>query len=157
MFRVIHDPFDWAGAGPTRPAMTLDNLKSLEPVTLRSVYETPDMQDLWNTIGYLNSKGVTADQIIINFQGWTAQWMGGSDGSGAASFINDDAQTNQDAATMIASLVYYGRHRRDVSGANQNLAFTYIAPFNEPDYNGIQGPEIYPIQMNTLYEKSTPP
>jgi len=72
------------------------------------------------------------------------------------SFITDDAQTNQDLATMIASLVYYGHHRRDVSGTNQNLEFTYIAPFNEPDYDGIEGPAMSASQMNTSSSISSP-
>src|SRR5574341_1025448 len=140
IFRVVHDRMEWAGSGSTRPAATLTNLQNLDPTTLISVYEVPDMQDLWDTIGYLNSRGVTADQIMLNFQGWTAPWMGGGGTYGIPSFITDDAQTHQDLATMIASLVYYGHHRRDVSGTNQNLQFTYMAPFNEPDYDGIEGP-----------------
>ena len=104
-------------------------------------------------LDYLNSKGVSADQIMVNFQGWTAPWMGGSGSVGVPSHITNDAQTNQDVATMIASLVYYGHHRRDVSGANQNLGFSYIAPFNEPDYDGLQGPFFYySSQLNTIYE-----
>ena len=113
IFRVIHDRMEWAGTGSTRPAAILTNLQNLDPTTLQSVYEVPDMQDLWNTIAYLNSKGVTADQIMVNFMGWTAPWMGGSGAYGSVSHITNNAQTNQDIATMIASLVYYGHHRRD--------------------------------------------
>ena len=153
IFRVVHDTMEWAGTGNIRPAATLTNLRNLDPDTLFSVYEVPSMQDLWDTIGYLNSKGVPGDQIMVNFMGWTAPWMGGSGQYNIPSFITNDAQTNQDIATMIASLVYYGHHRRDISGSNQNLAFSYIAPFNEPDYNGLEGPEFYlPSQMNTIYE-----
>ena len=77
---------------------------------------------------------------MVNFMGWTAPWMGGSGCYGIPSHITNDAQTNQDIATMIASLVYYGHHRRDVSGANHNLEFSYIAPFNEIDFDGLEGP-----------------
>jgi hypothetical protein len=152
IFRVIHDRMEWAGSGENRPGGTLSNLLNLDPATLQSVYEVPDMQDLWNTIGYLNSKGINSDQIMVNFMGWTAPWMGGSGTYGVASSINDDPQTNQDIATMIASLVYYGHHRRDISGFNKNLSFSYIAPFNESDLNGLEGPLISPSQMNTIYE-----
>ena len=151
IFRVIHDRMEWAGASSTRPAATLTGLQNLDPTTLRTVYEVPDMQDLWNTIGYLNSKGVTGDQIMINFMGWTAVWMGGSGAYGVASTITNNAQTNQDAATMIASLVYYGHHRRDISGANANLNFSYIGPFNEIDLNGLEGPQLSASQLNTIY------
>jgi hypothetical protein len=152
IFRVVHDRMEWAGTGSTRPAATLTNLYNLDPATLVSIYEVPDMQDVWETIEYLNSKGVPADQIIVNFQGWTAPWMGGSGTYGVASFITNDPVIHQDVATMIASMVYYGHHRRDVSGTNQNLAFGYIAPFNEIDYDGIEGPEMDPTQLNTIFE-----
>jgi O-glycosyl hydrolase len=151
-FRVIHDRMEWAGIGSIRPSTTLTNLQNLDPATLQSVYEVSDMQDLWNTIAYMNDKGVTGDQIMINFMGWTAPWMGGSGDYGTASYITNNAQTNQDIATMIASLVYYGHHRRDISGSNQNLSFGYVSPFNEPDLNGLEGPLISPAQMNTIYE-----
>jgi O-glycosyl hydrolase len=151
IFRVIHDRMVWAGNGSTRPATLLSNLQKLDPATLVSVYEVPDMQDLWNTIGYLNNKGATSNQIMVNFMGWTAPWMGGSGTYGVPSSITNNTQTNQDIATMIASLVYYGHHRRDLTGANQNLSFTYIAPFNESDLNGLEGPLISPSQMNTIY------
>jgi O-glycosyl hydrolase len=152
IFRVIHDRMVWAGTGNIRPAATLAKLQELDPVTLQMVYEVPDMQDLWNTIEYLNGKGVTGNQIIVNFMGWTAPWMGGSGSYGSPSSITDNTQTNQDIATMIATFVYYGHHRRDLSGANQNLSFNYIAPFNEPDLNGLEGPSISPSQLNKIYE-----
>lgn len=152
MFRVVHDRMDWAGTGDIRPAATLSNLQNLDQATLISIYEAPDMQDLWDTIAYLNSKGIAGEQIIVNFMGWTAEWMGGH-GYNMASFIYDNDQTNQDIATMIASLVYYGHHRRDVSGTNQNLEFRFIAPFNEIDYNGIEGPLMDEFQMNRIYER----
>lgn len=154
LFRIIHDRMEWAGTGSTRSAVIFTKLQNLDPATLIAIYEVPDMQDLWNTIGYLNSKGVVGNQIIVNFMGWTAPWMGGSGTYGSASSIKNDAQTNQDIATMFASLVYYGHHRRDLSGVNQNLGFSYIAPFNETDWNGLEGPLISPSQMNTIYEKT---
>jgi hypothetical protein len=153
IFRVIHDRMVWAGTGTTRPAATLTGLQNLNPTTLMSVYEVPDMQDLWNTITYMNSKGIAADQILVNFMGWTALWMGGSEQGygGNPSFINNTSQTNQDIAIMIASLVYYGHHRRDISGSNQNVSFGYIDPFNEPDVNGFEGPIVSASQMNTIF------
>jgi hypothetical protein len=151
MFRVVHDRMEWAGIGSTRPAATLTGLQNLDPATLQAVYETPDMQDLWDTVAYLNSKGVKGDQVLVNFMGWTAPWMGGSGAYGTASSITNNAQTNQDIATMLASLVYYGHHRRDISGQNQNLDFSYVAPFNEIDLNGLEGPLVSASQLNIIY------
>jgi len=150
-FRVIHDTMEWAGGGATRPAATLAGLQSLDPATLKSVYETPAMQALWSTIGHLNSRGVAGEQLMVNFMGWTAPWMGGSGAYGTASKITNNTQTNQDIATMLASLVYYGHHRKDVSGQHQNLSFSTLAPFNEIDHNGLEGPQISPAQLNTIY------
>ena len=151
IFRVVHDRMTWAGTGSTRPAATLTGLASRDPSTLIQRYETSDMQDLWSTIAYLNGKGVTGDQIIVNFMGWTAAWMGGSDGYGTPSAITNNAQTNQDAATMLASLVYYGHHRGDINASFSNLSFGYLGPFNECDWNGLEGPTITTSQLNTIY------
>jgi len=58
-------------------------------------------------IAYLNAKGVHGDHILLNFQGWTAAWIGGSGGQGSPSYISPGHE--QDFATMIASLMYYGK------------------------------------------------
>ena len=138
LFRVIRDPIDWLSSESLIP-----DLHALTPSTLQQVYETTKMQDIWNTIGYLNQKGIGGRQIILNFMGWTPTWVGGSGTYGVASYIT--AGKEQDFATMVASLVYYGKK---VKG----LDFTYLAPVNEEDLNGscLEGPCIAPVQYTTI-------
>jgi fibronectin type 3 domain-containing protein len=84
------------------------------------VYETAKFTDLWNTIGYLSSKHVT---VSLNVMGPLSAWMGGS-----------ALSTSQEAewVEMMASLVYYAR-------VVKHLDLTLFEPFNEPDWNGIEG------------------
>jgi hypothetical protein len=82
LFRVVRDPMTWVSSESLIPA-----LHALDPTTLQQVYETLPMQDLWSTIGYLNSKGIVGSQIILNFMGWTPAWLGGSGGYGVPSYI----------------------------------------------------------------------
>jgi hypothetical protein len=134
IFRVVHDRICWVSCSSlTRPSATLAALKNLDSATLQAVYETNDMQDFWNTIAYLNSKGVRGEQIIINFMGWTPVWMGGSGRYGVVSAIQN--RYNDDFGIMIASLVYYARTVRQ-------LDFSLVAPMNEPDWNGLEGPQV---------------
>ena len=125
-FRVIRDPMSWVSSESLIPA-----LHKLDLPTLQSVYETPAMQDLWNTIGYLNKKGIVGKQVILNFMGWTPTWLGGSGAYGQPSHIT--AGKEPSFATMVASLVYYGR---TVKGLN----FTYLSPLNEEDWDCKEGP-----------------
>jgi hypothetical protein len=104
-FRVIRDPMTWVSSESLIPALHTLNL-----TTLQSVYETPAMEDLWNTISYLNQKGIVGKQIILNFMGWTPSWIGGSGAYGQPSQITPGKEPS--FATMVASLVYYGRVER---------------------------------------------
>jgi O-glycosyl hydrolase len=131
-FRVIRDPMTWVSSELLIPA-----LHRLDPPALYSVYEVPAMQDIWKTIGYLNQKGILGTQIILNFMGWTPPWLGGSGAYGSPSSIT--AGKEQAFATMVASLVYYGRV---VKGLN----FTYLSPLNEEDWNCKEGPCASPSQ-----------
>ncbi len=138
LFRVIRDPIDWVSSESQIPA-----LHALTPSTLQEVYETAKMRDIWNTIGYLNKKGIGGRQIILNFMGWTPGWIGGSGSYGAASYIT--AGKEQEFATMIASLIYYGKKMK-------GLDFTYLSPVNEQDLVGscLEGPCIAPAQYTTI-------
>ncbi len=63
-FRVIRDPMTWVSSESLIPALHTLNL-----TTLQSVYETPAMQDLWNTIAYLNQKGISWQADHPEFHG----------------------------------------------------------------------------------------
>jgi hypothetical protein len=89
------------------------------------------MQDIWKTVGYLNQKGILSKQIILNFVGWTPTWLGGSGSYGQPSHITVGKE--QSFATMVASLVYYGR-------LIKALNFPYLSPLNEQDWDCKEGP-----------------
>jgi len=136
LIRVIRDPMDWVTSESLIPA-----LHSLDPATLQQVYETPQMQDIWNTIDALNLIGVRGNQIILNFMGWTPPWLGGSGVFGVSSHITVGKE--QQFATMIASLVYYGRKVR-------NLDFLLLTPLNESDHDCREGPCVGASQYVTI-------
>ena len=136
LFRVIHDRMDWAAQNQI-PA-----LHKLDSTTLATIYETAQWTDVWNTIAYLNSKGISGNQIVLNFMGWTPTWMGGGGQYNVPSYIN--SSNNSDMATMIASAVYYGRQ---VKG----LSFNLLAPFNELDWNCLEGPCLSTTQAPAIY------
>jgi O-glycosyl hydrolase len=136
LWRVIRDPIDWVKSESLIPL-----LHRMDRATLQEVYEDPKMQDIWKTIAYLNEKGVTGNQIILNFMGWTPRWLGGSGRYNAESHVT--AGKEHDLATMIASLVYYGRKVK-------NLNFTLVAPLNEMDWNCLEGPCVSPEQYAAI-------
>jgi O-glycosyl hydrolase len=136
LFRVIRDPMTWVSS-----ESQIAPLHNLDMAVLQQVYETPAMQDIWNTIGYLNQKGIVGTQIMLNFMGWTPAWLGGSGRFGASSHITSGQE--QAFATMVASLVYYGRV---VKGLN----FQYVSPLNEQDWNCLEGPCVGTSQYRTI-------
>jgi O-glycosyl hydrolase len=135
MFRVLRDPMDWVAS-----ESDIAPLRALDAATLTRIYEAPQMQDIWNTIGYLNQKGLRGNQITLNFCGWTPTWLGGSGAYGSVSTIT--AGKEPEFATMVASLVFYARRVKD-------LDFTLLAPMNEPDWDGKEGPQLSPTQYVT--------
>jgi O-glycosyl hydrolase len=138
LLRVIRDPMDWVSSESDIPA-----LHAKDAATLARIYEAPRMQDIWSTIAYLNGKGLGGGKIVLNFMGWTPVWLGGSGAFGSASYIT--AGKEGSFATMVASLVYYAR---TVKG----LDFTNLAPMNEPDLDGKEGPLVSPTQYATVLE-----
>jgi len=95
-----------------------------------SVFSNSRFQGVWNTLRYLNKKGIT-DGLMISFMGappasapMTApdphkSWMGGTD--------NTIAPNKEDElAESIAALLFYMRHTAKVQ-------FTLVSPMNETD------------------------
>ena len=138
-WKIYINESDWvAPETGTRPAATLTALANADATTLNTIYNSgtnlpggAPIDDIFSIIGYLNSKGVPGSQISVNFQGWTAPWIGGHGGSESGgyttqSYISPEPQADLDFATMVASLVYYGK-------AVKGLSFDWVAPDNEPD------------------------
>ncbi len=136
VLRVVRDPMNWVAS-----ESDIAKLHALDPATLTRIYEAPKMQDIWNTIGYLNQKGLGGSQLILNFMGWTPTWLGGSGAYGSPSYIT--AGKEPAFATMVASAVYYGRK---VKG----LDFGLLAPMNEEDWDAKEGPQVPVAQYVTV-------
>ena len=136
VLRVVRDPMNWVAS-----ESDIAKLHALDPATLTRIYEAPKMQDIWNTIGYLNQKGLGGNQLILNFMGWTPPWLGGSGAYGSPSYIT--AGKEPAFATMVASLVYYARR---VKG----LDFGLLAPMNEEDWDAKEGPQVPYAQYVTV-------
>lgn len=132
LFRVVRDRMDWVPSAADVPL-----LHARDAATLTRIYEAPAMAAIWGTIGHLNSRGVRGRQLCLNFMGWTPTWLGGSGRYGVASKVTSGFE--DELATMIASLVYYGRRVK-------NLDFTCLSPLNEPDLNGLEGPLVNAAQ-----------
>lgn len=136
LFRVVRDRMDWVPSAADIPL-----LHARDAATLARIYEAPLMKDIWGTIAHLNTRGIGGRSICLNFMGWTAPWMGGSGRYNVASSVN--AGMEDELATMIASLVYYGR-------VVKGLDFTLVSPLNEPDLNGLEGPLVDATQYATI-------
>jgi hypothetical protein len=101
----------------------------------RKIYETPKMQDLWNTISYIES--APNQTVSLSVMGGVSDWMGGSQ-------VLPDKEDYW--VRMIASLLDYGRNEK-------HLRLTLISPLNEADWDGIEGPKVGAVQMTDLLHK----
>ncbi|HEY5183834.1 MAG TPA: hypothetical protein VIM19_02770, partial [Actinomycetes bacterium] len=122
VFRVIIEKADWESTNDDADP------NHFNWAYYDQVYQTSKFTDLWNTIAYLNAKHVT---VSLSVMGALPAWMGGS-----------SLAPSQEAewVEMMASLVYYGR-------LVKHLDFTLFEPFNEPDWNGIEGAQVSADQV----------
>lgn len=111
MFRVVVDDQDWEAVNDNADPNTFDW------TYYNTIYSNAKFNELWNTIAYLNSKGITSN-VIICPMGKGADWMGGFS-------INNSANVEDEYAEMIVSMAYYARN-------TMGLQFT-LEPNNEPD------------------------
>ncbi len=128
-WRVIIDRADWEA--------TNDNAdpSSFNWDAYRGIYERGKMADLWDTIAAIESK--PGQVVMINAMGAVPDWMGGS---------RIDADTEDEWVETFASLVYYGRVYR-------HLRIDLLGPMNEPDWNGVEGPQVGAQQYVRLLHK----
>jgi O-glycosyl hydrolase len=113
IFRVLHDSVNWETSNDdTNPlVMNWDYYNSL--------YSNPDWERMWDTIAYLNQKGIT-NGITVNFMGLPPARLVTS----PPSFLLPGLEPEW--AEMIASAVVYARNTR-------HLQFSLLEPDNEPD------------------------
>jgi len=95
------------------------------------VFTTAKYQSVWNTLRYLNQKGIQ-DRLVISFMGTPPSWMGPNY---AISTTMED-----EFVETIAALLYYARHKAGIQ-------FTLVSPMNETEqvrtgwYEGPNMPE----------------
>jgi len=124
IFRAVIEEMDWE-------AVNDDNdPNNFNWIYYNSVFSNERFQGVWNTLRYLNQKGITND-LIIGFMGSPPaaapmeapdprkSWMGGTNYS-----INDTME--DELVESIAALLYYARHTAKVQ-------FTLVSPMNEAD------------------------
>ena len=81
-----------------------------------AIYSSTEFQKLWGLLRYLNQRGLT-NSVMLNFQGRAPSWM--------APYCLSPGMEDE-WAEMITSLVLFAR-------TNQHVAFSLLAPNNEPD------------------------
>jgi hypothetical protein len=130
LYRVVYDMTDWEA--------TNDNIDPLTPdwTYYNALYSNGSFQELWGTLHYLNQKGVTGG-ITLSFMGRVPTWMGGS-------LINTTAE--DEFVEMVSTLVYYARN-------TEHIQFSILDPINEPDWDGIEGPQVGAAQYTRLLHK----
>jgi hypothetical protein len=127
-WRVIIEKSDWESAQVGAPDTT-------DWSYYNSVLTSPKLEDLWNTIAYIESK--PGQTVSLSLMGGVPAWMGGT-------HILPEKEDYW--VRMVASLVAYAREKR---GLKLNL----LSPLNEPDLNGIEGPKVDPDQAVRLLDK----
>jgi O-glycosyl hydrolase len=81
------------------------------------VFSNSKFQSVWNTLRYLNQKGIK-DRLVISFMGTPPSWMGPN--YGISSSMEDEF------VETIAALLYYARHKAGIQ-------FTLVSPMNETE------------------------
>ena len=130
LWRVIIDNADWEATNDDPDPATFNW------TYYNGVYTSGKFEALWSTLAHLNQKGISSG-IILNFMGPVPAWMGGS---------RINSASEDEWVEMIVSLVYYARVTR-------GLKFGMLAPMNEPDHDGIEGPQVSAGQYVRLLRK----
>ena len=124
IFRVVIEEIDWEEVNDDNDP---DNFNW---TYYNSIFSSARFQGVWETLRYLNKRGIT-DGLVISFMGappasapLTApdpqkSWMGGTDHTIAISMEDELAES-------IAALLYYMRF-------TASIQFTFVSPMNETD------------------------
>ena len=129
-WRVVFDMEDWEDPNDNGDPGNSDSSY------YNALYSTPKFQDLWHTLQYLNQRGITTG-IAISFMGRVPPWMGGSQITVA---LEDEW------VEMMATVFSYARNTAAVQ-------FDLVDPINEPDWDGIEGPQVDQAQYTRLLQK----
>ncbi|MEP6952261.1 MAG: hypothetical protein ABI863_23420 [Ginsengibacter sp.] len=128
-FRLMYDDCDWEFVNDN------NDPDSYNWSYYDSVYSLPRFTCVWNTVEYLNSKGIT--DITLSPDGAAPGWMGGT---------KLHAGSEKEYAEMMASMVYYGIKRRTPA-----IHFSMLSPINETTCGGDEGTVMTPDQLGTVF------
>jgi O-glycosyl hydrolase len=124
IFRAVIEEIDWEEVNDNNDPDTFNW------TYYNRVFSNARFQGVWNTLRYLNQKGIT-DGLIISFMGAPPaaaplaaknpkrSWMGGTDYTISPAMEDEFVES-------IAALLYYARHTAKVQ-------FTLVSPMNETD------------------------
>lgn len=124
IFRVVIEEIDWEELNDDNDP---DNFNW---TYYNSIFSGARFQGVWETLRYLNKRGIT-DGLVISFMGappaseplaapvLQKSWMGGTDHTIAISMEDELAES-------IAALLYYMRF-------TAGIQFTFVSPMNETD------------------------
>jgi O-glycosyl hydrolase len=128
-FRLMYDDCDWETVNDN------DDPNTYNWAYYDSVYSAPRFTCVWNTVEYLNTKGIT--DITLSPDGATPGWMG-------ATKLKNGFEAEY--AETISSMVYYGLRRRRPA-----IQFIMISPINETTCGGDEGVLTTPEQYGVIY------
>lgn len=128
-FRLMYDDCDWE--------FTNDNNdpKVYNWTYYDSVYSLPRFTGVWNTIEYLNRRGIT--DITLSPDGAAPGWMGGT---------KLKMGSEAEYAEMMSSMVNYGLRRRKPA-----IHFIMLSPINETTCGGDEGTLMTPAQLGSVF------
>jgi O-glycosyl hydrolase len=124
IFRAVIEEMDWEAVNDNNDP---DNFNW---AYYNSIFTNARFQGVWNTLRYLNKKGIT-DGLVISFMGGPPasppmskpdlkkSWMGGIDYTIATNMEDEFVES-------IAALLYYMRH-------TAGIQFKLVSPMNETD------------------------
>src|SRR5580765_8580139 len=99
MYRVIvESPLEWEDKNDNEDPF------SMNWIYYDSLYETKKFKSVWETIAYLNKKGIT-NNVMINLMGYLPKWMG---------YETIPADKEDEFVEMLVSFLYYGKTKRKV-------------------------------------------
>jgi O-glycosyl hydrolase len=128
-FRLMYDDCDWEVENDN------DDPNTYNWVYYDSIYSAPRFTCVWNTVEYLNTKGIT--DITLSPDGAAPGWMGSTK-------LKNGYEAEY--AEMMSSMVYYGLRRRSPA-----IHFIMLSPINETTCGGDEGVLTTPEQFGIIY------
>ncbi len=133
IFRVVIEEMDWETVNDD------NDPENFNMAYYNRVFTGPRFRGVWNTLHYLNQRGVT-DRLMISFMGGppaaeplakpdpVKSWMGNIN-------FSIDPSKEDEFVEMIAALLFYARNI-------EKIEFTLVSPMNETDIvSSTKGPE----------------